>query len=105
MSTKSKTVGTKVGLPVVARTMRARRAQSKISKRELAQLGGGKIAYIKQLSSDEAIHFYPDIEKLPKGLQLYALHGADGTPIALTDDRGTAIAHAMGDHLEIATVH
>ena len=83
---------------------RIRRA-AVMSKSELAHLGDGKIAYIKELTSDEAINFYPSVENLPKGLQLYALHGADGTPIALTDDRGTAIAHAMGDELEIATIH
>ena len=34
-----------------------------------------------------------------------ALLAADGTPIVLTDDKGTAISHAMGDELEIAHLH
>jgi hypothetical protein len=76
-----------------------------MSQRELAQLGGGQVAYIKELSSDEASRMYPAIEGLPKGINLYALQAADGTPIALTDTLQAAIGHAMGDELEIASVH
>ncbi len=72
---------------------------------EFAALGDGEWAYIKALSSEEAQAAYPTVDDLPKGLNLYALHAADGTPIALTDDMGTAIEHAMGDELEIAPLH
>lgn len=76
-----------------------------MSQLELARLGGGQIAYIKVLSSDEAQRLYPAIEGLPDGIDLYALHAADGTPIALTDSRLAAIGHARGDKLEVASVH
>ena len=76
-----------------------------MSQLELARLGGGQIAYIKVLSSDEAQRLYPSIEGLPGGIDLYALHAADGTPIALTDSRQAAIGHARGDKLEVASVH
>ena len=33
------------------------------------------------------------------------LHAADGTPLVLTDSRQAAIGHAMGDELEIASIH
>ena len=35
----------------------------------------------------------------------FALHAADGTPLALTDSRQAAVGHAMGDELEIASLH
>jgi len=76
-----------------------------MSQRDLAQLGGGQVAYIKELSSDEASRMFPAIEGLPTGINLYALQAADGTPIALTDTLQAAIGHAMGDELEIASVH
>jgi hypothetical protein len=76
-----------------------------MSQRELAELGGGQVAYIKELSSDEASRMYPTIKGLPSGINLYALQAADGTPIALTDTLQAAIGHAMGDELEIASVH
>lgn len=76
-----------------------------MSDRELAALGGGRVAYIKQLSSEEAMRIYPSASTLPPGVRLFALHAADGSPIALTDTRQAAVGHAMGDELEIASVH
>lgn len=78
---------------------------SVISQRELAKLGGGQVAYIRVLSSDEARRLYPAVEGLPAGIDLYALHAADGTPLALTDSRMAAIGHAKGDKLEVASLH
>lgn len=76
-----------------------------MSQIELARLGGGQIAYIKELTSDEAREMFPAVEGLPSGIDLFALHAADGTPIALTDSRQAAVSHAMGDELQIASVH
>jgi len=76
-----------------------------ISKEELAELGDGEVAYIREMTADEATEAFPTLEGLPDGINLFALHAADGRPIALTDDRNAAIEHAIGDELEIATVH
>jgi hypothetical protein len=76
-----------------------------MSQIELARLGGGQIAYIKELTSDEARQMFPAVEGLPSGIDLFALHAADGTPIALTDSRQAAVSHAMGDELQIASIH
>ena len=76
-----------------------------MSQRELAALGGGKVAYIRALSSDEAKELYPAIDDLPSGIQLFALQAADGTPIALTDSLQAAMGHAIGDELELAGLH
>jgi hypothetical protein len=91
---------------------RSRKASAKglrqppvMTQYELAKLGGGQVAYIKELSSAEARRLYPAVEGLPGGIHVYALHAADGTPIALTDSRQAAIGHALGDKLEVASVH
>lgn len=76
-----------------------------MSEIELARLGGGQVAYIKTMSSDEALAMFPAIEDLPRGINLFALHAADGTPIALTDTRQAALSHAMDGELEIASLH
>ncbi len=76
-----------------------------MSMSDLAKLGGGKVAYIKVMSTDEAKELFPAVEGLPPGVDLFALHAADGTPLALTDSRQAAVGHAMGDELEIASVH
>ncbi len=72
---------------------------------ELARLGGGEVAYIKTLSSDQAQTMFPMIEGLPKGIPLFSLHAADGTPIALTDTLQAAIGHAQDGELAIAALH
>lgn len=76
-----------------------------MSLSEFAELGGGEVAYIKTLTSDEAHRMYPAIEGLPDGINLYALHAADGTPLALTDSMQAALGHALGDELVIASIH
>lgn len=76
-----------------------------ISQFELAKLGGGHVAYIKTLTSDEAQRMFPAVNELPSGINLYALHAADGTPIALTDTKQAALSHAMDGELLIASIH
>ena len=76
-----------------------------MSDQEFAELGEGKLAYIKALTAQEAQESYTLIEELPNDIHVYVLHGADGSPIALTDDMDVAIAQAMGDELEIAAIN
>lgn len=76
-----------------------------MSEMELAKLGGGQVAYIRTLTSAEAKRMFPAVKGLPSGIDLYALHAADGTPIALTDTHSAAVGHAMGDDLVIASLH
>lgn len=76
-----------------------------MSETEFAELGDGRIAYIRELTNAQARRLFPTVEGLPRGINLYALHGADGTPIALTDSRQAAIGHAVEGELEIASVH
>ena len=72
---------------------------------DLAKLGDGEVAYIRMMSSDEAQRMFPTITGLPDGSYIFALHSADGTPLALTDSRQAAMGHAMGDRLVIASIH
>lgn len=76
-----------------------------MSENDFAKLGDGLVAYIKTMTSEEASRMFPAVEGLPQGINLFALHAADGTPIALTDTRSAAVGHAMGDELEIASIH
>ena len=76
-----------------------------MSETDFAKLGDGHVAYIRTMTSEEARQMFPAVEGLPQGINLFALHAADGTPIALTDTRSAAIGHAMGDELEIASIH
>ena len=90
-------------------TVRSRKSVSAMppimSEIELARLGGGEVAYIKALSADQASQMFPMIEGLPKGINLFSLHAADGTPIALTDTLQAAIGHAEEGELAIAALN
>lgn len=76
-----------------------------MSLKELALLGDGEVAYIKQLDSDAATELFPALDDAPEGIDLYAVLGADGTPIALTDSRNAAIANAIENDLVPVSVH
>ena len=76
-----------------------------ISPEALALLGGGKIAYVKVIRSEDVPTMFPQAPQLQPGLQLFALHAADGTPIMLTDSREAAIASAWSQELETVSVH
>lgn len=82
-----------------------RRGMHLMSDLELANLGDGEVAYIKVLTSAQAQQMFPAVEGLPNGINLFSLHGADGTPIALTDTMHAAMGHAIEDELAIASVH
>ena len=76
-----------------------------ISPEALATLGGGKIAYVKAVRSEDVKSMFPQAPELQPGMQLFALHAADGTPIMLTDSREAAIANAWSHELETVSLH
>ena len=76
-----------------------------ISPEALALLGGGKIAYVKSVRSEDVKAMFPQAPQLQPGMQLFSLHAADGTPIMLTDSREAALANAWSQELETVSVH
>jgi hypothetical protein len=76
-----------------------------ISPEALASLGDGKIAYVKSIRSEDVHSLFPEAPEIAPGLELFALHAADGTPIMLTDSREAAVANAWSHELEAVSVH
>jgi hypothetical protein len=76
-----------------------------ISPEALAHLGGGRIAYVKAIRSEDVKSLFPQAPDLAPGMQLFALHAADGTPIMVTDSRESAVASAFTHELETVSVH
>ena len=70
-----------------------------------AVLGGGEIAYVKPILSEQVKSLFPQAPQLAPGMKLFALHAADGTPIMLTDSREAAIANAWSNELQAVSVH
>ena len=76
-----------------------------MSRKEFKQLGDGEVAYITQLNIDLAQKLFPALRGKLEGIDLYAVLGADGTPLALTDSRTAAIANAIENDLVPLSVH
>jgi hypothetical protein len=76
-----------------------------ITQDALAHLGDGEIAYVKAIRSEDVAALFPQAPQIAPGIQLFALHAADGTPIMLTDTREAALANAWSQELEAVSVH
>ena len=70
-----------------------------------ANLGGGSIAYVKPMRSEDVNELFPGTPDLQPGLELWALLSADGAPIILADSREAAVAGAMEKDLTTVSVH
>lgn len=78
---------------------------TKLTPEAFAVLGGGEIAYVKPVLSEDVKGLFPQAPQLAPGIKLFALHAADGTPIMLTDSRESAIASAREHELDTVSVH
>jgi len=76
-----------------------------LTDEQLSSLGGGKVAYVRCIRSEELNRLFPVAPPVQPGLQLFALIAADGTPIIVTDSRDAAVANAMSHDLEMVSLH
>jgi hypothetical protein len=76
-----------------------------LTNEQLASLGGGRVAYLKPIRSEDVGRLFPAAPAIQPGLQLFALLAADGTPIIVTDSRDAAVANAMSQELEMVSLH
>jgi hypothetical protein len=80
-------------------------ASHAITQEALARLGGGKLAYVTPIKSEDVQSMFPQAPEIAPGLQLFVLHAADGSPIMLTDSQEAAVANAWSNELEMVSVH
>ena len=83
----------------------AQGANPSMSAQAFAILGGGRIAYVKPIRSEDVPAMFPQAPEIAPGLKLFALHAADGTPIMVTDSREAAVANAWSHELQTVSVH
>ncbi|MFZ4530750.1 MAG: DUF1150 family protein [Alsobacter sp.] len=76
-----------------------------LSPQGLAALGDGQIAYVRPIRSDDLKRLFPQAPEIQPGLDLFALLGADGSPLMITDSRAAAIANAWEHDLMPVSVH
>jgi hypothetical protein len=72
-----------------------------ISAEALAGLGGPNLVYVREIDPAEL----SQVEGLPAGLKLFAIHSADGTRVGVVGDRDAAFAAARQHDMEPVSVH
>lgn len=81
------------------------KTENSLTPEAFAVLGGGEIAYVRPIRSEEVNKLFPQAPSLAPGMKLFSLHAADGTPIMLTDSREAAEANAREHELATVSVH
>lgn len=76
-----------------------------ISEQALAQLGNGKLAYVKAVRSDDIAVLFPDAPAIASGLELFVLLSANGTPLVITNSADAAKVNAWNNDLETLSLH
>ncbi len=77
----------------------------RLTPEAFAVLGGGQVAYVREIKSEEVKGLFPQAPQMAPGMRLFSLHAADGTPIIITDSREAAIANAREHELDTVSVH
>ena len=78
---------------------------AKLTDAQLASLGEGLVAYVKPIRSEDLNSMFPGSPAVQPGLELFALLGADGKPLIVTDSRDAALANAMQHELHMVSLH
>ena len=81
------------------------KALALLTPQEFAHLGDGALAYVKAIDSEDVARIFPQAPPLRPGIKLFALLGADGSPILLTDSKDAALANAVENELETVSLH
>jgi hypothetical protein len=76
-----------------------------LTQEQFAHLGDGAIAYVRTMRSEDVKRLYPQAPAIEPGLTLFALLGADGTPIVLADTEEGALANAWQQQLQTVSLH
>lgn len=85
--------------------MLLKEAHASLTKTQLAHLGSGEVAYVRQVRSEDVLRCFPEAPDVDPAIDLWALFGADGTPILLTDNRSSTFFKAAEDELRTVSLH
>lgn len=76
-----------------------------LTDEQFAGLGGGAIAYVRPIQSEDVAKLFPQAPALEPGHTLFALLSASGQPIVLSESRDMVLANAMEHQLQTVSVH
>jgi hypothetical protein len=79
--------------------------RNSITPSELAHLGEGSVAYVREMESEDLKGKFPGLPEIAPGTKLWALFAANGQPILLSDQRDRAVAGAFENDLVPVALH
>lgn len=85
--------------------MLLKEAHARLTRSQLAHIGAGEVGYIRKMRAEQVTSCFPEAPQLDPALDLWALFGADGTPILLTDNRSSTFFKAAEDELRTVSLH
>ncbi|MGA1803282.1 DUF1150 family protein [Rhizobium sp. HT1-10] len=85
--------------------MLLKEATARLTENELVSLGSGEVAYVRKIRQEEVSRCFPEAPEIDPTVDLWALFGADGTPILLTDNRSSTFYKAAEDELKTVSLH
>ncbi|CVI59860.1 MULTISPECIES: DUF1150 family protein [Agrobacterium] len=85
--------------------MLLKEAHARLTQSQLAHIGEGEVGYIRKIRAEDVNRCFPEAPDLDPQLDLWALFGADGTPILLTDNRSSTFFKAAEDDLQTVSLH
>lgn len=80
-------------------------AKTTFTQADLAHLGEGVVAYLREMGTDELKSKFPGLPEMTPGTKLWALFAANGQPILLSDVRDRAVAGAFENDLVPVALH
>ena len=78
---------------------------TRMSSTDFATLGAHTLAYVREMTADEASEIATRTGLPVRGVKLYGLYSADGRRMAVTDSIETARASALEYDLVTVSVH
>ena len=76
-----------------------------ISEQDLAHLGGGALAYIREIEAQEVTRLLGKKAAVAANAKMFCLYTADGSPISISGTREAAIGSAFEHELMPMSVH
>ena len=76
-----------------------------VSEQDLARLGGGALAYIREIEGKDAARLIGPQVKVEPNSRLFCLYHADGTPVSISGTREAAVGSAFEHELLPMSVH
>lgn len=79
--------------------------KSPISTRDLAAMGGGKIAYVRAMRGKDLSLLFPQAPQIASEQTIFVLLAADGSPLVIADSEQAAVANAWNNDLVTVSLH